>query len=38
VPAKPSFAAFRPERALELARQTFDIEARALLGLKARQG
>jgi arabinose-5-phosphate isomerase len=38
VPAKPSFAAFSPERALQLARQTFDIEAQALLGLKARQG
>jgi arabinose-5-phosphate isomerase len=35
VPAKPSFDA---QRALALARQTFDIEAQALLGLKARQG
>jgi len=35
VPAKPSFD---PQRALELAHQTFDIEAKALLGLKARQG
>jgi arabinose-5-phosphate isomerase len=35
VPAKPSFDA---PRALQLAHQTFDIEARALLGLKARQG
>jgi arabinose-5-phosphate isomerase len=34
VPAKPSFDA---QRALRLAHQTFDIEARALLGLKARQ-
>ena len=38
MPAKPSFPAFRPQRALELARATFDIEAQALLGLKARQG
>ena len=30
--------AFNAERALELAARTFDIEARALLGLKARQG
>jgi arabinose-5-phosphate isomerase len=30
--------AFNAERALQLARDTFDIEARALLGLKARQG
>jgi len=35
VPAKP---AFDPQRALQLAHDTFDIEARALLGLKARQG
>jgi arabinose-5-phosphate isomerase len=35
VPAKPSFD---PQRALRLAHQTFDIEAQALLGLKARQG
>lgn len=35
VPAKPSFD---PQRALALAHQTFDIEARALLGLKDRQG
>jgi arabinose-5-phosphate isomerase len=35
VPAKPSFDA---QRALQLAHQTFDIEAQALLGLKARQG
>ncbi len=34
MPAKPSFDA---ARALQLARETFDIEARALLGLKARQ-
>ena len=33
--AKPSFDS---ERALQLARETLDIEARALLGLKARQG
>ncbi len=38
MPAKPSFPAFSAERALQLARATFDIEARALLGLKARQG
>ena len=37
MPAKPSFPAFSAERALQLARDTFDIEARALLGLKARQ-
>ena len=35
VPTKPSFD---PQRALQLARETFDIEAQALLGLKARQG
>ena len=29
---------FNPDRALQLARETFDIEAQALLGLKARQG
>ena len=38
VPANPSFPAFDAARALQLARDTFDIEARALLGLKARQG
>ena len=42
MPAKPSPPArgseFSAERALQLARDTFDIEARALLGLKARQG
>jgi arabinose-5-phosphate isomerase len=39
VPAKPSIAApFDAGRALRLAHETFDIEARALLGLKARQG
>ena len=38
MPAKPSFPAFDAERALKLARDTFDIEAQALLGLKARQG
>ncbi|HEY2928647.1 KpsF/GutQ family sugar-phosphate isomerase [Piscinibacter sp.] len=35
VPPKPSFDA---PRALRLAHETFDIEARALLGLKTRQG
>ena len=35
VSAKPSFD---PERALQLARDTLDIEARALVGLKSRQG
>ncbi|HEX6703870.1 MAG TPA: KpsF/GutQ family sugar-phosphate isomerase [Albitalea sp.] len=35
MPAKPSFD---PQRALQLAHETFEIEARALLGLKARQG
>ena len=34
----PPSANFDPERALQLARETFDIEANALLGLKARQG
>ena len=38
MPAKPSFPAFSAERALQLARATCDIEAQALLGLKARQG
>ena len=38
MPAKPSFPAFSAERALQLARDTFDIEARALIGLKDRQG
>ena len=38
VPAHPSLPAFDAARALQLARDTFDIEARALLGLKARQG
>jgi arabinose-5-phosphate isomerase len=37
VPAKPTFPAFSAARALELARNTFDIEARALLELKGRQ-
>ncbi len=36
-PSDPT-ASFDAERALRLARQTFDIEAKALLGLKARQG
>ena len=35
MPAAPTFD---PERALQLARETLDIEARALIGLKARQG
>ena len=35
-PAPPAF--FDPERALRLARETFDIEAAALLGLKDRVG
>jgi arabinose-5-phosphate isomerase len=38
VPAKPSSTPFDAERALRLARETFDIEAQALIGLKARQG
>ncbi len=38
VPAKPSLPPFDGARALQLARDTFDIEAQALLGLKARQG
>jgi len=39
VSAKPTaIVPFDAERALKLARDTFDIEARALLGLKARQG
>ncbi|HWH82717.1 MAG TPA: KpsF/GutQ family sugar-phosphate isomerase [Burkholderiaceae bacterium] len=38
MPAKPASPEFSAERALQLARETFDIEARALLGLKARQG
>jgi arabinose-5-phosphate isomerase len=38
VPAKPSFPAFDAQRALLLARETFDIEAHALVALKARQG
>ncbi len=33
-----SAPAFNPQRALQLAAQTFEIEARALLGLAARQG
>jgi arabinose-5-phosphate isomerase len=37
VPAKPAIPPFDAARALQLARATFDIEARALLGLKARQ-
>ncbi len=39
MPAQPPFSpSFDAERALRLARETFDIEAAALLGLKARQG
>jgi arabinose-5-phosphate isomerase len=38
VPQADLNAPFDPERALRLARETFDIEANALLGLKARQG
>jgi arabinose-5-phosphate isomerase len=38
LPAQTTFPAFDAERALQLARDTFDIEAQALLGLKARQG
>ena len=38
MPANPSFPPFDAARALQLARDTFDIEAQALLGLKARQG
>ncbi len=38
VPQADLIAPFDPERALRLARETFDIEANALLGLKARQG
>ncbi len=34
----PRTTPFDAERALQLARDTFDIEAKALLGLKARQG
>ncbi|CAM3627908.1 KpsF/GutQ family sugar-phosphate isomerase [Paracidovorax anthurii] len=38
VPAAPSPAPFSAERALHLARETFDIEAAALAGLAARVG
>ncbi len=38
MPSEPSFPDFDAARALQLARDTFDIEARALLGLKERQG
>ena len=38
MPAKPSFIDFDAERALKLARETFDIAAQALIALKARQG
>jgi arabinose-5-phosphate isomerase len=37
-PPPPADTGFDAERALRLARETFDIEARALIGLKARQG
>jgi arabinose-5-phosphate isomerase len=37
-PTAPSHGRFSAERALQLAAQTFEIEARALLGLAARQG
>lgn len=37
-PAAAPLRPFDPARALQLARDTFDIEARALEGLKARQG
>jgi arabinose-5-phosphate isomerase len=37
VPVNALSTSFDAERALQLARDTFDIEARALLGLKARQ-
>lgn len=36
--SSPTLPPFDAERALTLARRTFDIEAQALLGLKARQG
>ena len=38
MPAKPSSPDFDAERALRLARETFDIAAQALIALKARQG
>ena len=38
VPQPPSFSPDRAQRALQLAAATFEIEARALLGLAARQG
>jgi arabinose-5-phosphate isomerase len=38
VPTPPTYAPFDAARALQLARDTIDIEARALLDLKARQG
>jgi arabinose-5-phosphate isomerase len=37
-PALSASAPFDAARALDLAAQTFEIEARALLGLAARQG
>ena len=36
--ARPASRPFDPQRALRLAHETFDIEARALVGMKARQG
>ena len=38
MPAKPAFPDFDAARALQLARETFDIAAQALIALKARQG
>ena len=38
IPSHPELAAFDAQRALQLACDTFDIEARALIGLKSRQG
>ena len=38
MPQPPSFSPDRAQRALQLAAATFEIEARALLGLAARQG
>ncbi|HEY9239813.1 MAG TPA: KpsF/GutQ family sugar-phosphate isomerase, partial [Burkholderiaceae bacterium] len=38
MPATPSFPAFDADRALRLAGDTFEIAARALIALKARQG
>ncbi|MES2101467.1 MAG: KpsF/GutQ family sugar-phosphate isomerase [Pseudomonadota bacterium] len=38
MPAQPAFPDFDAERALQLARETFDIAAQALIALKSRQG